>query len=206
VIDGLRKAAVRANRRLGDSETSSAIRGRVLHPYRRLRFHSFGRGSIIDRPIWLAGVHKISIGDGTVIRPNCWLSTGAGTWHREGAALIIGDNVTVNPHCAFSVATSVVVEDEVSMGAYSMMVDSLHRLDGPNDSIARNRSVGVPIRVGRGTRIGERVAVLRGANVGRECVIGTNSVVQGRIPDYSIVAGNPARIVGRTRPEETPPG
>ncbi|MBA3415178.1 MAG: acyltransferase [Chloroflexia bacterium] len=199
MIDGLRRTALRANRWLGDSEASSAIRGRLLHPYRRLRFHSFGRGALLDRPIWLAGVHKIAIGDGTVLLPNCWLSTSSATWHRPGAALLIGNNVTVNPHCSFSVASSVIVEDEVSIGSYSMMVDSLHRLDGPTNSIARNPSTSVPIRVGRGTRIGERVAVLRGSTIGRECIIGTNSVVQGKVPDYSIVTGNPARIVGTTR-------
>ncbi len=200
MIDGVRGAALRANRRIRDSETRVAIRGRLLHPYRRLRFHSFGDGSILDRPIWLAGVHKIAIGDNTVILPNCWLSTSSATWQRAGAALVLGDNVTVNPHCSFSVASSVIVEDGVSMGAYSMMVDSLHRLDGPTDSIARNPSTSVPIRVGRGTRIGERVAVLRGSIIGKECIIGTNSVVQGRVPDYSIVTGNPGRIVGTTRP------
>ena len=197
---GAEQAAPHTSPRLRDSETRAALRGRLLHPYRRLRFYSFGHGSFVDRPVWLAGVHKISIGNGTVVLRNCSLATSAATWHREGAAFVIGVNVTVNPHCAFSVTSSLTLEDEVSVGAYSMMVDSLHRLDGPNECYGRNPSVAAPIRVGRGTRVGERVSILRGTNVGRECVIGTNSVVQGRIPDYSIVAGNPARIVGSTRP------
>jgi acetyltransferase-like isoleucine patch superfamily enzyme len=54
-----------------------------------------------------------------------------------------------------------------------------------------------PIRIGRGTWIAERVAVLRGADIGRCCIIGANSVVKGTIPDYSIAVGSPARVVGR---------
>jgi acetyltransferase-like isoleucine patch superfamily enzyme len=56
--------------------------------------------------------------------------------------------------------------------------------------------VTAPIRIGRGTWIAERVAVLKGANIGRCCIIGAHSVVRGEIPDYSIAVGAPARVVG----------
>jgi acetyltransferase-like isoleucine patch superfamily enzyme len=56
-----------------------------------------------------------------------------------------------------------------------------------------------PISVGEGTWIGERCAILRGADIGRCCIIGANSVVRGEIPDYSIAVGAPARVVGSTR-------
>ena len=38
--------------------------------------------------------------------------------------------------------------------------------------------------------------MLRGADIGRCCIIGANSVVKGTIPDYSIAVGAPARVVG----------
>ena len=53
-----------------------------------------------------------------------------------------------------------------------------------------------PVRIGRGTWLAERVAVLRGANIGRCCIVGANSVVRGEIPDYSIAVGAPAKVVG----------
>ena len=53
-----------------------------------------------------------------------------------------------------------------------------------------------PIRIGRGTWVAERVAVLQGSNIGECCIIGANSVVKGDIPPYSIAAGAPARVVG----------
>jgi acetyltransferase-like isoleucine patch superfamily enzyme len=56
-----------------------------------------------------------------------------------------------------------------------------------------------PIRVGRGTWIGERVGVLAGARIGKFCIIGANSVVRDEIPDFSIAVGAPARVVGSTR-------
>lgn len=51
--------------------------------------------------------------------------------------------------------------------------------------------------------IGARSILLRGAHIGRGCIIGAGSVVRGSIPPYSIAAGNPAKIVGfRFKPDE----
>lgn len=53
------------------------------------------------------------------------------------------------------------------------------------------------IRVGSGTGIGINAILLPGAEIGRDCLIGAGSVVRGRIPDNSLVVGNPAKVVGR---------
>lgn len=48
--------------------------------------------------------------------------------------------------------------------------------------------------IGEGSWIGENVCVC-GANIGKHCVIGANSVVTKDIPDYSVAVGCPARII-----------
>lgn len=51
--------------------------------------------------------------------------------------------------------------------------------------------------------IAANVTLLAGVTVGRGCVVGANSVVRKSLPPYSIVIGNPAKIVGfRFTPEE----
>lgn len=51
--------------------------------------------------------------------------------------------------------------------------------------------------------IGARVTILSGVHVGRGCEIGAGTVLRSSIPPYSIVFGNPAKIVGfRFTPEE----
>ncbi len=51
--------------------------------------------------------------------------------------------------------------------------------------------------------IGARVTILSGVHVGRGCEIGAGTVLRSSIPPYSIVLGNPAKIVGfRFIPEE----
>lgn len=56
-----------------------------------------------------------------------------------------------------------------------------------------------PIIVGRDSFIGARVTLLGGTEIGENCIIGANACVKGKIPDNSIVIGNPGRIVGDTR-------
>lgn len=56
-----------------------------------------------------------------------------------------------------------------------------------------------PIVVGENSFIGARAVLLGGTNIEKNCIIGANACIKGKIPDYSIVIGNPARIIGDTR-------
>ena len=56
-----------------------------------------------------------------------------------------------------------------------------------------------PIYIGESTFIGARASILPGTNIGKCCIIGACTVVKGTIPDYSIVIGNPAKVVGDVR-------
>ena len=53
------------------------------------------------------------------------------------------------------------------------------------------------ITVGDNTFIGENSLILCGTSIGADCIIGAGAVVRGKIPDNSLVIGNPGEIVGR---------
>lgn len=55
------------------------------------------------------------------------------------------------------------------------------------------------IKIGDDTFVGARASILPGTTIGKCCIIGACAVVKGNIPDYSIVVGNPAKIVKDTR-------
>ena len=158
VVEGLRRSARRAGRQLADSKTRAALRGRLLHPYRQRRFGSFGHGSVLHKPTLLAGSHKIYIGEQTAILTGCWVSVARREWRKPNPTLVIGDRVTIQPLCTISAAESRVIEDDVTIGSFSLIIDSNHRLDGPNEQLGMNRPISAPVRIGRGTQIGERVA------------------------------------------------
>lgn len=173
-----------------------ALEGHVMRPLRRRQFHEFGAGSIVHRPMWIFGGHKIAVGAHSLVLHNAWLSAETPAWKRPAPVLRIGDRVGIRPYCTISAAESIVLEDDVIVGAYSSVYDSDHTFAQGRPNVMHNSLETAPVRIGRGTWLAERVAVLRGSNIGRCCIVGANSVVRGDIPDFSIAVGAPARVVG----------
>lgn len=62
----------------------------------------------------------------------------------------------------------------------------------------------VPVRIGPYCFLGANAVVLPGTVLGRGCLVAANSVVKGVFPEFSFVAGNPARLVGDTRERDMP--
>jgi acetyltransferase-like isoleucine patch superfamily enzyme len=174
-----------------------ALRARFAAPYRRLRFDSFGKRSIVHKPQWIYGPHQMALGDGVVILGNSWLAVEKAAWELPAPVLQIGNDVWIRPFCTISAAESIVIEDHVVLSAFTTVIDSDHT-SAPAENVLWNPLKTAPVRIGSGSWIGERVSVLRGSNIGRGCVIGANSVVSGEIPDHSVAVGAPARVVGTT--------
>ncbi len=58
-----------------------------------------------------------------------------------------------------------------------------------------------PVYIGNDVWIGDHVIILPGVQIADGCIIGAGSVVTHSVPEYSIVAGNPAKVI-RSRVEE----
>lgn len=58
-----------------------------------------------------------------------------------------------------------------------------------------NLEYGKPIRIGDNCWFGGNVTVIGGVTIGNGCVIGAGSVVTHDIPDHSLAAGNPCRVI-----------
>jgi len=172
------------------------LRARITRPYWSRRLHSLGENSIVHRPAGVFGAHQIAIGRNSLILGGCHLSVETPAWDRPAPVLSIGDRVGIRPYCMISASESIRIEDDVIIGAFTSVIDSDHTFAQGRPNVMHNSVDTAPIRVGRGTWLAERVAVLRGASIGRCCIVGANSVVRGELPDYAIAVGAPARVVG----------
>lgn len=54
------------------------------------------------------------------------------------------------------------------------------------------------ISIGKNSFIGARTLLMPGTVIGDNCIVGAGSVVKGKIPDNSIVFGNPAKFYAKT--------
>ena len=52
-------------------------------------------------------------------------------------------------------------------------------------------------RIGENSFIGFGAVIQAGTILGKQCIVGSNSVVRGIYPDYSVIVGNPRKVVKR---------
>ena len=173
-----------------------ALEAAVMRPWRTRRLHSFGPRSKIHRPLWIYGGHKMAFGSDCLVLHGTWLSVETPAWELPAPVLRIGDRVGIRPYCMISAAESITIEDDVIIGAFSSVIDNDHTFELGRPNVMHNPLATAPVHIGRGTWLAERVAILRGAHIGRCCIVGANSVVKGTLPDFSIAVGAPARVVG----------
>jgi acetyltransferase-like isoleucine patch superfamily enzyme len=109
---------------------------------------------------------------------NCWI--GPGTVIDGSGGLIIGD------HCTVSAGVHIYSHDNIKQ-----------TLTGGKLPIERT-----PVSIGNNTYIGPDSIIVKGVQIGNQCVVATNSFVNKHVPDNTIVGGNPARILGTVRIEQ----
>jgi acetyltransferase-like isoleucine patch superfamily enzyme len=175
------------------------LEARALRPLRTRQFARFGTSSVVHRPRWIYGGRHIAVGDNVLVLHDSWLAVERQAWGATEPVVTIGDFTAIRPNVTISAAERIEIGPNVVIAAFTTLVDSDHTWDAGRPSVLYNPVTTAPIRVGEGTWIGERVAVLRGADIGPFCIIASNSVVRGEIPPYSVAAGSPAQVVGSTR-------
>lgn len=164
------------------------------------RFGAFGDGSVICFPhTTIMNERFIRIGSGTLIGPDIALSAGM----VPGQECASDPVVTIGDRCLIGRGTGIVghlcieIGDDVWTGHHVYITDQNHAYDDPDLPISRQVQPERPVRIGAGSWLGHGAVVLPGAQIGRNVVIGANSVVTGTIPDHSVAVGAPARVIRR---------
>ena len=139
-------------------------------PWRQVRR---GTGCVISPLANIANPQNLILGDRVRISANVYLWPGPGT-----GRISLADDVMIGPQVMISAA-------------------NYRYNDGsPVTDQAMNEA---DIVIGRDVWIGFGAVILPGADIGEGAIIGAAAVVRGRIPAWSIVAGNPGVIVGQRR-------
>ena len=124
---------------------------------------------------------------------------------RIGPFVEIQKNSSVGARCKISshsfICQGVAIEDEVMIGHGVMFTNDIFpsattskgKLKGADDWVV------IPTRVQRGASIGSNATLIAGIIVGENALVGAGAVVTTNVPDYAIVAGVPARVIGDTR-------
>lgn len=111
------------------------------------------------------------------------------TYPRLGANVFINANSTWIDTCEISVG------DRTLVGPNCSFYSGTHPLDPSIRNGTRGPESGKPIHIGADCWLGGNVTVLPGVNIGNGATVGAGSVVTKDVPPFTVVAGNPARVI-----------
>jgi len=109
--------------------------------------------------------------------------------------MVIGSDCWIGQRCFFHSAGGIHIEEDVGIGPGVQILTSLHDDPGRDHPIMDGALRLAPVHIGAGSDIGVGAILLPGVTLGRGVQVGAGSIVTRNVPDFAIVAGNPARVL-----------
>lgn len=174
----------------------------LIYTYRfSSSFKSFGYNSIIvSKAKVLLGLKYISIGKNSSIGKfatlTAWDKFQNQTFFPE---ISIGNNVQIGDFSHITCINRITIGNNVLTGKNVLITDNSH-----GQSVAEQACIAPakrplyskgPVVIEDNVWIGEKTSILPGVNIGYGAIIGANSVVTKDVPAFSVVGGNPARLI-----------
>lgn len=144
--------------------------------------------------------HCIEIGSQVEIKSFCRIEAICSYMGQEFSPLIIlSDNSVVNAYCHIGCIDYVYIGKYTTIAERTLITDHTHGIPIKEEIILPPRHRPLHSRgkivIEDFVSIGEGVVVLGGVTIGHHSIIGANTVVTKDIPPYSVVIGNPARVI-----------
>lgn len=147
--------------------------------------------------------------ESSYVDENTKIGKGTKIWHFShimsdsliGEECNIGQNVVISPGVTLgrnvkiqnnvSVYTGVICEDDVFLGPSCVFTNVIN----PRSFISRKDEYKTTL-LKKGASVGANATIVCGNTIGKYALVGAGAVVTKDIPDYALVVGNPARIIG----------
>lgn len=156
-----------------------------------------------ESPRRIVNPGQITLGDDCYIGPNSTLVACGQVGkpfplQQFRGRIVLGSRVWATHSLQLFATERVEIEDDVMFGANVFICDCQHGY-GTAEVPYKNQVYDhvKPIRIGAGSWIGQNVVVMPGVVIGRQAIVGANSVVTKSIPSACIAVGVPARVIRR---------
>lgn len=135
-------------------------------------------------------VNKFTNLYGCVIGKDCMV----GTFVEIQKGAVLGDRVRVQSHSF--ICDGVTIGDDVFVGHHVVFVNDNYPT--VEKTLKKTWNL-LPVVVKKAATIGSNATILGGVTIGEQAMVGAGSVVTKNVPPKTIVAGNPAKVIGKVK-------
>ena len=166
------------------------------------QYSEFGKSSVVIKPLLIKNSKYIKIGKNVYIRSHSRLEVVLGnTKSNKNPMLFIGDNTNIEQGAHITCGGSLYIGNNCSITPYVTITDIKHEYEDINTPVKMQKLSFFETIINDDCFIGTGAVILPGAHIGKHSVVGANSVVMGSFPEYSVIAGNPAKLIKKYDPK-----
>jgi len=164
------------------------------------RLHALGRSSQLGRAQHVKCAASVSIGSHVMVEDQ-FIFADVCPEQGDQPKIVIGDGCTLMYRFQVNAAQSVTIGRYVLAASNVLITDFDHVLEPGGVPVTRSRAfLTAPVRIEDNCWLGQNAVVLKGVTIGHDSIVGANSVVNRDVPPFSIVGGNPARVIKSLEP------
>lgn len=170
------------------------LKGKI---YYRFVFAGFGSGSIMFKPLLLSNTRFMHVGRNVDIGPGVRMEAILAHENRI-PELRIGDNVNIEQNVHLICHSRLIIGNDVSITGHCAIVDVTHPYANVHEPLKIGKRIldeDSFVEIGDGSFLGFGSIIMPNVRIGKYCVIGAHSIVTKNVPDYSVVAGAPAKVL-----------
>lgn len=171
------------------------IKGLITFFKVRANHLNSGGGNYVGFDVKFVNRGTITLGDSVIIRPSTRVYAGS-----SNSSILFGDGTEIGEHSTISANCKIVFGKDVLTGPHVFVADHNHEYENPAVPVSKQGVRCKPtdeVVICEGSWLGTNTVVVGNVHIGKHCVIGANSVVTKDIPDYSVAAGIPAKVIKR---------